>query len=81
VLIGIGPIGKLGNKVAVIRGIISEVRCGFFWIYVPTSYSVVFLLPVLVPIKINFVAVRHMCGLVIWAGLIWIGLGQSKCQF
>ena len=69
-LIGIGPIGKLGNKVTVIRGIINEVRCGFFWIYVPISYSEVFLLPVPVSIKISFVAVRcgavrHRCGLVI----------------
>ena len=44
------------------RGVIGEVRCGFFWIYAPTPYSVVFLLHALAPIKIGFGMVR--CGLV-----------------
>ena len=70
------------------RGVIGEVRCGFLRIYASTPYSAVFLLHALAhaPIKIGFGAVR--CGLVwcrgglaVWAGLIWVGLGQSKCQF
>ena len=65
------------------RGVIGEVQCGFLWIYTPTPYSAVFLLhaPTPAPIKIDFGAVRCRCGLAVWVGLIWVGLGQSKCQF
>ena len=68
------------------RGVIGEVRCSFLQIYAPTSYSVVFLLhaPAPAPIKIGFDTVRCglvWCGLAVWARLIWVGLGQSNCQF
>ena len=70
------------------RGVIGEVRCGFFWIYAPTPYSVVFLLHALAPapIKIGFGVVSFglvwcRCGLAIWAEFIWVGLDQLKCQF
>ena len=51
------------------RGVIGEVRCGFLWIYAPTSYSAVFLLhaPAPASIKIGFGTVRFglvRCGLV-----------------
>ena len=51
------------------RGVIGEVRYGFFWIYALTSYSAVFLLHASAPtpIKIGFVAV--LCG------LMWCGIG------
>ena len=68
------------------RGVIGEVRCGFFRIYAPTLYSAVFLLYVYAPalIKIGFGTVRCglvWCGLAVWVGLIQVELGQSKCQF
>ena len=46
------------------RGVISEVRCGFLWIYAPTPYSAVFLFHALAPAptKIGLGAVR--CGAV-----------------
>jgi hypothetical protein len=46
--------------IGISRGVIDEVRCGFFRIYSPTPYSAVFLLhePALAPIKIGFGAVR-----------------------
>ena len=58
----------------------------FFFIYASTLYIAVFLLHAPTPIKIGFGAVRFgvvrcRCGLVVWAGLIWVGLDQSKCQF
>ena len=72
----------------VLRGVIGEVQCGFLWIYTPTPYSAVFLLytHAPAPIKIGFGVVRfgtvrYRCGFADWAGLIWVGLGQSKCQF
>ena len=42
-------------------------RCGFLWIYVPTPYSVVFLLYAPAPIKIGFGAVQY--------GLVWCDVG------
>ncbi len=51
------------------RGVIGELRCDFLWIYVPTSYNVVFLLhvlapaPVSAPIKNGFGIVWCRCGL------------------
>ena len=59
-------------EIAGSKGVISEVRCGFFWIYAPTPYSAVFLLhaPTPAPIKISFDAVRCRCGLAVWAELI-----------
>ena len=50
-----------------IRGVISEVQCGFLRIYAPTPYSAVFLLHTVAPIKIGFGAVR--------CGLVWCGVG------
>jgi hypothetical protein len=52
----------LAYKYNILKGVISEVRCGFLLIYVPTPYNAVFLLhaPAPVPIKIGFGAVR--CG-------------------
>jgi hypothetical protein len=63
--------------------IIGEPRCGFLRIYAPTPYSAFFLLHAPTPalIKIGFGTVRYRCGLVVWAGLIWVGLDQPKCQF
>ena len=53
----------------ILRGVISEVRCGFLRIYAPTPYSTVFLLHAPAPtfIKIGFGAVRF--------GLVWYGVG------
>ena len=50
----------LAYKYNILEGVIGEVRCGFFLIYVPTLYNAVFLLHALVPvpIKIGFDAVR-----------------------
>ena len=50
----------LAYKYNILKGIIGEVRYGFFWIYAPTPYSAVFLLHALTPapIKIGFKAVR-----------------------
>jgi hypothetical protein len=63
------------------QGIIGELRCNFFWIYIPTSYSAVFLLhvPALASIKIGFGTVRfglvRCCvGVVLWFGLDSFGL-------
>ena len=44
-------------------------RCGFLWIYAPTSYSAVFLLhaPAPAPIKIVFGVMR--------CGLVWCSVG------
>ena len=66
------------------RGVIGNVRCGFLQIYAFTPYSAVFLL--YTPMKIGFSAVRFgvvlcRCGFAVWARLIWVRLGQSKCQF
>jgi hypothetical protein len=70
------------------RGVIGNVRYGFLQIYALTPYSAVFLLyaPAPTPMKINFSAVRFgvvrcRCGLAVWVRLIWVRLGQSKCQF
>jgi hypothetical protein len=55
----------LPNKYNILaRGVIGEVRCGFFKIYAPTPYSVISLLHTLAPapIKIGLGAVR--CGAV-----------------
>ena len=54
-----------------IRGVIDEVRCGFFWIYALTPYSMVFLLYAFAsaPMKIGF-------GLVRSCGLGWTHLGR-----
>ena len=52
----------LAYKYNILKGVISEVRCGFLLIYAPTPYNAVFLLhaPAPVPIKIGFGTVR--CG-------------------
>ena len=68
------------------RGVIGEMQCDFLRIYAPTPYSAVFLIhaPAPAAIKIGFGVVRCgavWCSFAIWAGLIWVGLGQSKCQF
>ena len=56
-------------EIAGSRGVIGEVRCGFFWIYAPTPYSAIFLLHALTPapIKISFGAVQF--------GLVRCGVG------
>jgi hypothetical protein len=56
-------------EIAGSRGVIGEMRCGFFWIYAPTPYSAVFLLhaPTPAPIKISFGAVQF--------GLVRCGVG------
>ncbi len=55
--------------IVVVRGVIGEVRCGFLRIYIPTSYSAIFLLHAhaLAPIKIGFGVVR--------CDLVWCGVG------
>ncbi len=66
------------------KGVIGEVWCGFLRIYAPTPYSVVFLLPAPAPAPNDRFwrsAVRYICGLTVWARLIWVGLDQPKCQF
>ena len=57
----------LAYKYNILKGIIGEVRYGFFWIYAPTPYSAVFLLhaPTPAPIKIGYSTVRcNSCGCV-----------------
>ena len=57
------------TQIIEIRGVISEVWYGFFWIYAPTPYSAVFLLhaPAPASIMIGFGAVRF--------GLVWCRVG------
>jgi hypothetical protein len=58
------------------KGVIGEVRCGFFRIYASTPYSTVFLLHAPAPIKISFGVVRS-CGLD-WTHLDQIGPVQMS---
>ena len=62
-------------------GVIDEMWCSFLWIYTLIPYRAVFLLHAHapVPIKIGFGMVQCRCGLVVWTGLIWVGLDQLKC--
>ena len=76
---------RLVRGIHITKSIIGKVQCGFL-VLIP--YNAIFLLyaPAPAPIKIGFNAVRFgvvrcKCGLVVWAELIWVRLGQSKYQF